>query len=138
MDLNELKKVNDEQGHEAGDSYIRRAAQQIVAVFPEHTYRIGGDEFVVLYPEIKQAEFEYFVSQLQKNAKEHQVNISYGVVWKEIWKICLQKQIRKCTKIRNFIIRIQSITVEGRLKKNCHFVQQRKKQCKIEFYTRCA
>ena len=70
MDLNELKKVNDEQGHEAGDSYIRRAAQQIVAVFPEHTYRIGGDEFVVLYPEIKQAEFEYFVSQLQKNAKE--------------------------------------------------------------------
>lgn len=83
MDLNELKKVNDEQGHEAGDSYIRRAAQQIVAVFPEHTYRIGGDEFVVLYPEIKQAEFEYFVSQLQKNAKEHQVNISYGVVWME-------------------------------------------------------
>ena len=47
MDLNELKKVNDEQGHEAGDSYIRRAAQQIVAVFPEHTYRIGGDEFVI-------------------------------------------------------------------------------------------
>ena len=84
MDLNELKKVNDEQGHEAGDSYIRRAAQQIVAVFPEHTYRIGGDEFVVLYPEIKQAEFEYFVSQLQKNAKEHQVNISYGVVWREM------------------------------------------------------
>lgn len=35
MDLNELKKVNDEQGHEAGDSYIRRAAQQIVAVFPD-------------------------------------------------------------------------------------------------------
>lgn len=84
MDLNELKKVNDEQGHEAGDSYIRRAAQQIVAVFPEHTYRIGGDEFVVLYPEIEQTEFEYFVSQLQKNAKEHHVNISYGVVWKEI------------------------------------------------------
>ena len=31
-----------------------------------------------------QAEFEYFVSQLQKNAKEHQVNISYGVVWREM------------------------------------------------------
>ena len=38
MDLNELKKVNDEQGHEAGDSYIRRAAQQIVAVFPAVSY----------------------------------------------------------------------------------------------------
>ncbi len=66
MDLNELKKVNDEQGHEAGDSYIRRAAQQIVAVFPEHTYRIGGDEFVVLYPEIEQAEFEYLFRSCRK------------------------------------------------------------------------
>lgn len=42
IDLNGLKQINDEQGHEAGDSFIRRAAQQIVAVFPEHTYRIGG------------------------------------------------------------------------------------------------
>ena len=83
MDLNELKKVNDEQGHEAGDSYIRRAAQQIVAVFPEHTYRIGGDEFVVLYPEIEEKEFEYFILQLQQNMKKHRISISYGVVWKE-------------------------------------------------------
>ena len=83
MDLNELKKVNDEQGHEAGDSYIRRTAQQIVAVFPEHTYRIGGDEFVVLYPEIEEKEFEYFSSQLQQNMKKHHISISYGVVWKE-------------------------------------------------------
>lgn len=43
-----------------------------------------GIIYIVLYPEIEQTEFEYFVSQLQKNAKEHHVNISYGVVWKEI------------------------------------------------------
>lgn len=84
MDLNGLKKINDEQGHEAGDSFIRRAAQQIVAVFPEHTYRIGGDEFVVLYPGIEEAEFTHFVTQLRKNTKEHQLSISYGVVWKEV------------------------------------------------------
>lgn len=83
MDLNELKKVNDEQGHEAGDSYIRRAAQQIVAVFPEHTYRIGGDEFVVLYPEIEEKEFECFISQLKQNMKKHHISISYGVIWKD-------------------------------------------------------
>lgn len=28
IDLNGLKKVNDEQGHEAGDSFIRRAASR--------------------------------------------------------------------------------------------------------------
>ena len=84
MDLNGLKKINDEQGHEAGDSFIRRAAQQIVAVFPEHTYRIGGDEFVVIYPDVDERQFAYLMTQLQRNAKEHQVNLSYGVVWEAV------------------------------------------------------
>lgn len=83
MDLNGLKKINDEQGHEAGDSFIRRAAQQIVAVFPEHTYRIGGDEFVVIYPDVEERQFAYLITQLQRNAKEHQVSLSYGIVWEE-------------------------------------------------------
>lgn len=83
MDLNGLKRINDEQGHEAGDSYIRRAAQQIVAVFPEHTYRIGGDEFVVIYPEIEERQFAGLITQLQRNAKQHNISLSYGIVWTE-------------------------------------------------------
>ena len=82
IDLNGLKKVNDEQGHEAGDSFIRRAAQQIVAVFPEHTYRIGGDEFVVIYPDILEQQFEFLMSQLRLNARQHHVSISCGSVWR--------------------------------------------------------
>ena len=82
IDLNGLKKVNDEQGHEAGDSFIRRAAQQIVAVFPEHTYRIGGDEFVVIYPGILEQQFEFLMSQLRLNARQHHVSISCGSVWR--------------------------------------------------------
>ena len=83
MDLNGLKKINDEQGHEAGDSFIRRAAQQIVAVFPEHTYRIGGDEFVVIYPDVEERQFAHLITQLQHNVKEHKVSLSYGIVWKD-------------------------------------------------------
>ena len=83
IDLNGLKKVNDEQGHEAGDSFIRRAAQQIVAVFPEHTYRIGGDEFVVIYPGILEQQFEFLINQLRLNARQHHVSISCGAVWRE-------------------------------------------------------
>ena len=82
IDLNGLKKVNDEQGHEAGDSFIRRAAQQIVAVFPEHTYRIGGDEFVVIYPNILEQQFEFLMNQLRLNARQHHVSISCGSVWR--------------------------------------------------------
>lgn len=82
IDLNGLKQVNDQQGHEAGDSFIRRAAQQIVAVFPEHTYRIGGDEFVVIYPDILEQQFEFLMSQLRLNARQHHVSISCGCVWR--------------------------------------------------------
>lgn len=82
IDLNGLKQVNDEQGHEAGDSFIRRAAQQIVAVFPEHTYRIGGDEFVVIYPNILEQQFEFLMNQLRLNARQHHVSISCGSVWR--------------------------------------------------------
>ena len=82
IDLNGLKQINDEQGHEAGDSFIRRAAQQIVAVFPERTYRIGGDEFVVIYPDILQQQFEFLINQLRLNARQHHVSISCGSVWR--------------------------------------------------------
>ena len=82
IDLNGLKQINDEQGHEAGDSFIRRAAQQIVAVFPEHTYRIGGDEFVVIYPGILEQQFEFLINQLRLNARQHHVSISCGSVWR--------------------------------------------------------
>jgi len=48
-DLNDLKKVNDMLGHDAGDSMIRECAALIVNVFgKENVYRIGGDEFIVV------------------------------------------------------------------------------------------
>ena len=49
FDVNGLKTVNDEQGHSAGDDYIKDACSLICEVF-EHSpvYRVGGDEFVVL------------------------------------------------------------------------------------------
>jgi len=82
IDLNGLKQVNDEQGHEAGDSFIRRAAQQIVAVFPDHTYRIGGDEFVVLMMETGEQEFFEKIEVLSSRLKENNVSVSAGVLWR--------------------------------------------------------
>lgn len=82
IDLNGLKQTNDIKGHEEGDSFIRQAAQQIVVVFPEHTYRIGGDEFLVIYPDILEQQFEFLLSQLKMNTRQHHVSISCGAVWK--------------------------------------------------------
>lgn len=46
-DLNGLKRVNDEQGHAAGDELIKAAADCLKACFGKYgkIYRIGGDEF---------------------------------------------------------------------------------------------
>ncbi len=47
FDLNDLKKTNDTQGHEAGDLYIKNACSLICNNFKHSpVYRIGGDEFV--------------------------------------------------------------------------------------------
>lgn len=49
VDLDNLKIVNDTFGHHAGDHLIETAAKRIArAVAPDKTYRVGGDEFVVL------------------------------------------------------------------------------------------
>ena len=49
IDVNYLKKVNDTYGHEQGNLYLQNAAELIRGTFGDgHTYRIGGDEFVVI------------------------------------------------------------------------------------------
>ena len=49
LDLNDLKKVNDTLGHDAGDQYIKDACKIICDVFKHSpVFRIGGDEFAVI------------------------------------------------------------------------------------------
>lgn len=49
FDINNLKYVNDNYGHESGNKLILAASKAIHDVFPEMGYRIGGDEFLVIY-----------------------------------------------------------------------------------------
>lgn len=49
FDINGLKEINDQFGHEQGDQVISSAAKVIGAGFDENMiYRIGGDEFAVI------------------------------------------------------------------------------------------
>jgi diguanylate cyclase (GGDEF)-like protein len=52
IDLNGLKRINDAQGHAAGDALLRRMGEVLnkVAEAPVSAARTGGDEFVVVLP----------------------------------------------------------------------------------------
>jgi diguanylate cyclase (GGDEF)-like protein len=53
IDLDNLKRINDRQGHRAGDGALRLLAQQLQKVVraSDVCARIGGDEFAVAMPE---------------------------------------------------------------------------------------
>ena len=49
LDVNDLKKVNDTAGHQAGDQFIRDACKVICDIFTHSAvFRVGGDEFAVI------------------------------------------------------------------------------------------
>ena len=81
-DINGLKAVNDEQGHEAGDKLIQHVAEIFGTVFKKKfCYRIGGDEFIVIMPEVDEDIFEAMVNKLKTKLKH--VSVSLGHVWSE-------------------------------------------------------
>lgn len=53
MDLNGLKRVNDDEGHAAGDALLRRVGEVLTTAAADQPLciaRVGGDEFVALLP----------------------------------------------------------------------------------------
>lgn len=83
IDLNGLKQINDTMSHEAGDRYLKSAAEEIRRMFSEHSYRIGGDEFVILVHSMEQDTFAQKIKVLQENLENVKVSVSTGWIWAE-------------------------------------------------------
>lgn len=84
-DLNGLKRMNDVQGHSAGDKMLQSAASILQGVFHDgEVYRAGGDEFMVLVPEIEEDELQKRIARVNLLSKKtEEVSFSIGVCYGE-------------------------------------------------------
>ena len=84
LDLDGLKRVNDNDGHEAGDRMIKAAADQISAHIRQSDLaaRLAGDEFVVLCPETHRVGLEQIGTKLRECLAHGGVAASVG--WAEL------------------------------------------------------
>jgi diguanylate cyclase (GGDEF)-like protein len=87
-DLDDLKVVNDRQGHAVGDELLCRTAELLRSVFRagDVLARIGGDEFAVLLPRTDAKTVAEMLGRVQAQAEEYnaqvprlQVKISTGI-----------------------------------------------------------
>lgn len=80
LDLDRLKAVNDTEGHDAGDRYIRRAASVLRSSIrgDDPVARLGGDEFAVVAP-IGAEDAKRLVVRLQDTLDQSGVPCSFGV-----------------------------------------------------------
>lgn len=83
-DLNGLKDVNDNFGHQTGDEFIRAGCKIICTVFAHSpVYRVGGDEFVVIAQGADYGNIDKLLENLEKvnvrNKKKKEVTIAVGV-----------------------------------------------------------
>ena len=84
FDINGLKRINDEFGHDTGDKYIIECVELMKKFFPEESlYRFGGDEFVSIIEgkdiDKIEAKHEEFFELIKKNAKEYKPIVSSGM-----------------------------------------------------------
>lgn len=83
VDLNGLKNINDNEGHDAGDKLLTRAAALLKIAFgDDEIYRAGGDEFVVFCPDVSEERLEHMASQLRGLANNtSDVSFAIGTVY---------------------------------------------------------
>lgn len=81
-DITGLKRVNDTEGHEAGDQLILRACECLEETFGGYgLFRIGGDELLAICPKITKDSLQEDIAKFKESMPEYHVNIAVGEIW---------------------------------------------------------
>ena len=73
LDLNDLKRINDQEGHAAGDQAIKRAGDFLRNSLRGHDVvcRLGGDEFAIILRELGPTECAQLIARLRAELEQH-------------------------------------------------------------------
>jgi len=105
LDLNDLKKVNDSLGHEAGDFYLREFSTVLTKAFSDcgDVIRTGGDEFLVVIKnpakvnvQDKIEEMNRLIEKLNKCHANWNMSTAYGICYGSEEEV---KNIREADKV---------------------------------------
>lgn len=78
-DLNGLKTMNDEKGHEKGDEALRQAARVLSEpAGPSCVFRMGGDEFILALENGSPEKAEALKKELKQNFSRHGISMALG------------------------------------------------------------
>lgn len=81
FDLNNLRIINNQQGHERGDLYIRSFAKSLRKGVDENQFvgRCGGDEFIVFFKNVTKEDVKRNLENIKKEcAKCSEIPLSYA------------------------------------------------------------
>ena len=82
LDLNGLKEVNDEHGHQRGDEMLQQTAATLRTLCTEQDiYRVGGDEFVVICKNASQMQHEMLAQSIAERFDGRLGNCRASVGW---------------------------------------------------------
>ena len=88
FDVNNLKEVNDAQGHSAGDKLLLDSAECISKCFgseeADNCFRFGGDEFAAVIKETTPASVEQMISNFENEQKTFNISIAWGYAFAEV------------------------------------------------------
>jgi len=88
IDMDNLKKINDNLGHNEGDAAIVATSKILKTTYRDTDIiaRVGGDEFIIFPVETSEASYESIVSRLQRNLDiyntsklDYKLSLSVGV-----------------------------------------------------------
>ncbi|MDO4272885.1 MAG: EAL domain-containing protein [Eubacteriales bacterium] len=106
LDVNGLKETNDRFGHDAGDRLLKTCAEIMKnSSVSDALYRIGGDEFVIIYENISEDAFNDEVRKLKNNFRNSECQAAVGSKWDE-----------NCSNITNIIKTADELMYEDKKK----------------------